>query len=169
VGGFHTEYSSLRFALFYMAEFMNTITMSAMIVTLFFGGPAGWVPPVSHLRWIFPILWFVVKTIIFCFCYVWFRAALPRFRYDQVMDLGWKRLIPLSLGWMLVVAGFIIKPAWGLLMAAAVLFASVVLGRAFVLGRSRETGAESVLPPIGQRPLPGHVLRAFTDKEEVEE
>ncbi len=165
VGGFNTEYSSIRFALFYMAEFMNTITMSALIVTLFFGGPAGWVPPVSHLKWIFPIIWFVLKTTIFCFCYIWFRAALPRFRYDQVMDLGWKRLIPLSLGWMLVVAGFLIKPAWGLLMAAVVLFASVLLGRAFMLGQSRETGAESVLPTIGRRPLPEEVLRAYTDRD----
>jgi hypothetical protein len=81
------------------------------------------------------------------------------------MDLGWKRLIPLSLGWMLIVAGFLVKPAWGLLMAAAVLFASVVLGRAFVLGQSRESGGDSVLPPVGQRPLPGRVLRAFTDHE----
>ena len=92
---------------------MNTITMSAIIVTLFFGGPAGWVPDVPHLRWVFPILWFLAKTTFFCFCYIWFRAALPRFRYDQLMDLGWKRLIPLSLGWMLVVAGFIVHPAWG--------------------------------------------------------
>jgi hypothetical protein len=66
----------------------------------------------------------------------------------------------------LVVAGFIIKPAWGLLMAAAVLFASVVLGRAFALGQSRESGPDSVLPPIGQRPLPGQILRAFTDLDE---
>jgi NADH-quinone oxidoreductase subunit H len=169
VGGFNTEYSSLRFALFYLAEFMNTITMSAIIVTLFFGGPAGWVPPVAHLKWIFPILWFLGKTVAFCFCYVWFRAALPRFRYDQVMDLGWKRLIPLSLGWMLIVAGFLIAPAWGLLMAAGVLLASTVLARAFVLGQSRETGADSILPVVGERPLPGEVLRSWSEKEGVDE
>ena len=167
VGGFATEYSSLRFALFYLAEFMNTITMSAIIVTLFFGGPAGWIPPVSHLKWVFPILWFLAKTTAFAFTYVWFRAALPRFRYDQVMDLGWKRLIPLSLGWMLIVAGFLVAPTWGLIMAALVLVASVVLGRAFELGHHREVGPDTVLAPIGRRPLPGEVLRKMTDGREA--
>ncbi|MHB2027817.1 MAG: NADH-quinone oxidoreductase subunit NuoH [Acidimicrobiales bacterium] len=166
VGGFNTEYSSLRFALFYLAEFMNTITMSAIIVTLFFGGPAGWIPNVAHLKWIFPIIWFVAKTVFFAFCYIWFRAALPRFRYDQVMDLGWKRLIPLSLGWMLVVAGFLIAPAWGFLMGAILLVASVLLGVAFERGASRESGADAVLPTVGERPLPERVLRAWTENED---
>jgi NADH-quinone oxidoreductase subunit H len=165
VGGFNTEYASFRFAIFYLAEFMNTITMSAIIVTLFFGGPAGWVPNVAHLKWLFPIAWFLIKTVAFCFCYVWFRAALPRFRYDQVMDLGWKRLIPLSLGWMIVVAGFLIAPAWGLVMMAAVLFSSVVLARAFELGASRSAGPDSILPVVGERPLRGEVLRSFNDRD----
>jgi NADH-quinone oxidoreductase subunit H len=165
VGGFHTEYSSFRFAIFYLAEYMNTITMSAIMVTLFFGGPAGWVPNIAHVRWVFPILWFAVKVVAFAFCYVWFRAALPRFRYDQLMDLGWKRLIPLSLAWMLVVAGFLISTSWGFAMAAAVLFASVLLGRALALGHSREKGPDSILPQVGERPLPGEVLRSWTDEE----
>ena len=165
VGGFNTEYSSLRFALFYLAEFMNTITMSAIMVTLFFGGPAGWVPNVAHLRWVFPIAWFLAKTVVFAFCYVWFRAALPRFRYDQLMDLGWKRLIPLSLGWMLIVAGFLVAPSWGFAMAALVLFAWTMLSRAFDLGQTRERGQSAVLRTVGERPLPGEVLRAITDKE----
>jgi NADH-quinone oxidoreductase subunit H len=169
VGGFNTEYSSLRFALFYLAEFMNTITMSAIIVTLFFGGPAGWVPPVAHLKWIFPIIWFLLKTIVFCFCYVWFRAALPRFRYDQVMDLGWKRLIPLSLGWMLVVAGFLVAPAWGLVLAAACLMASLLLSRAFQLGSTRESGSNAVLPTIGRRPVSPEAFRSWGQRVEVEE
>ncbi len=167
VGGFHTEYSSFRFAIFYLAEFMNTITMSAIMVTLFFGGPAGWVPPVSHLRWVFPILWFVIKTTVFAFSYVWFRAALPRFRYDQLMDLGWKRLIPLSLGWLLVVSGFLIAPAWGFAMGAVVLLAWTMLTRAFEIGTSRERGVEAVLPVIGARPLPPEVLRELTDEEDA--
>jgi NADH-quinone oxidoreductase subunit H len=166
VGGFHTEYSSFRFAIFYLAEYMNTITMSAIIVTLFFGGPAGWVPNVSHLRWLFPIVWFVAKTTMFAFCYIWFRASLPRFRYDQLMDLGWKRLIPLSLGWMLIVAGFIVAPAWGFMMVALVILAWTLLSRAFMLGHTRERGAEAVLPVVGERPVPGEVLRWLTDGEE---
>ena len=165
VGGFHTEYSSLRFALFFLAEFMNTITMSAIIVTLFLGGPAGWVPNIPHVRWVFPILWFLVKTVGFAFGYVWFRAALPRLRYDQLMNLGWKRLIPLSLGWMLIVAGFLIRPSWGFLMAALVILAWTILTRAFVLGQGREESVDSILPPVGERPLPGRVLRAWTDRE----
>jgi NADH-quinone oxidoreductase subunit H len=165
VGGFHTEYSSFRFGLFYLAEFMNTITMSAIIVTLFLGGPAGWVPNVAHLRWVFPIVWFLAKTVTFAFCYVWFRAALPRFRYDQLMDMGWKKLIPLSLGWVLIVAGFLIRPAWGFLMVALVLLAWILLTRAFDLGHTRERGDEAVLRTVGQRPLPGDVLRASTDEE----
>ncbi len=166
VGGFHTEYSSFRFGVFYLAEFMNTITMSAIIVTLFLGGPAGWVPNIPHLRWLFPILWFLIKTTLFAFGYIWFRAALPRFRYDQLMDLGWKRLIPLSLGWMLIVAGFLIRPSWGFLMAALVILAWTLLTRTVAIGAQRQEGADSLLPAIGERPLPGRVLRAFTDHEE---
>jgi NADH-quinone oxidoreductase subunit H len=100
VGGFHTEYSSIRFALFYLAEFMNTVTMSAIIVTLFLGGPAG--PVVVGPEWIWGIGWFVLKLFVFLFIFVWFRATLPRFRYDQLMDLGWKALIPIALGWFLL-------------------------------------------------------------------
>src|SRR5215210_2922055 len=102
VGGFHTEYSGIRFALFFLAEFMNTITVSAIAVTLFFGGPSG--PEISFLPWLWPIVWFFAKLLCFLFVYVWLRATLPRFRYDQLMDLGWKRLIPLSLFWLLLVA-----------------------------------------------------------------
>ena len=169
VGGFHTEYSSLRFALFFLSEFMNTITMSALIVTLFLGGPAGYVPNIAHLRWVFPILWFLVKTTAFAFSYIWFRAALPRFRYDQVMELGWKRLIPLSLGWMLIVAGFLIKPADGFAMAAAVILAWTLLSRAFELGDDRGAGPGALIPIVGERPLPGEVIRAITDLQDEEE
>lgn len=165
VGGFHTEYSSLRFALFFLAEFMNTITMSAVMVTLFFGGPSGPVPNIPHLEFLFPILWFLGKTVLFCFAYVWFRAALPRFRYDQLMDLGWKRLIPLSLAWMLLVAGFLISPAWGFGLAAVALLGSIALTRAFDIGTARESGSDAILPTVGERPLPPYVLRRITDGE----
>jgi NADH-quinone oxidoreductase subunit H len=103
VGGFHTEYSSVRFALFFLAEFMNSITMAAIITTLFLGGPIG---PDLHLWGLHRLspVWFAVKVMVFLFSYVWVRATLPRFRYDQLMDLGWKRLIPLALGWLLLIA-----------------------------------------------------------------
>ena len=166
VGGFHTEYSSLRFALFFLAEFMNTITMSAIMVTLFFGGPAGWVPPIAHLRWVFPIIWFLMKTTLFAFAYVWIRAALPRLRYDQLMDLGWKRLIPLSLGWMLIVAGFLVSLSWGLAMVSLVLLAWTLLSRAFLLGESRARGPEAVLPAVGARVVPDATLRALSDGDD---
>jgi NADH-quinone oxidoreductase subunit H len=100
VGGFHTEYSSFRFALFYLAEFMNTITMSAIIVTLFFGGPAG--PEWFGTGWLSGLIWFSLKLFVFLFIFVWIRSTLPRFRYDQLMSIGWKVLIPLALGWLLL-------------------------------------------------------------------
>lgn len=102
VGGFHTEYSSIRFALFFLAEFMNSVTMAAIIVTLFLGGPAG--PAPFGPGWAWGIFWFLLKVVIFLFGFVWIRATLPRVRYDQLMDLGWKVLIPLSLGWVLLLA-----------------------------------------------------------------
>ncbi len=150
VGGFVTEYSSIRFALFFLAEFMNTITMSAITVTLFFGGPDGPVPHIPHIRWIWPILWFLGKTIVFLFVFVWLRAALPRMRYDQLMDLGWKRLIPLSLGWLLVVAGFVVDGWWGVGMAGAVVMAGFLLTRAFAIGAERES-VRAVVPQVGIR------------------
>jgi NADH-quinone oxidoreductase subunit H len=138
VGGFITEYSSIRFALFFLAEFMNTITMSAIVVTLFFGGPDGPIPrfiPTSDI-WM-PIIWFAAKTLVFLFIYVWLRAALPRLRYDQLMDLGWKVLIPASLGWLLIVAAVIIWGWWGLLVAVAEIVVGFGLARAFGVGAAR--------------------------------
>ncbi|MHB1987575.1 MAG: NADH-quinone oxidoreductase subunit NuoH [Acidimicrobiales bacterium] len=142
VGGFHTEYSSIRFALFYLAEFMNMITMSAIMVTLFFGGPDG--PGFHFLRWLWPILWFSGKTFVFLYIYIWIRAALPRLRYDQLMDLGWKRLIPLSLGWLLVIAGVLISPAWGFAVFGGCVVAAAAVYRALrVSQRRRELEAET--------------------------
>ncbi|HEV2360658.1 MAG TPA: NADH-quinone oxidoreductase subunit NuoH [Acidimicrobiales bacterium] len=135
VGGFHTEYTSLRFALFFLAEFMNTITMSAVMVTLFFGGPDG--PGFHFLPWVWPILWFVGKTGAFAFVYVWIRASLPRLRYDQLMDLGWKILIPLSLMWLLVIAGAIDSIGWGMGILGGSIVAALVLGRSMQVSQAR--------------------------------
>jgi NADH-quinone oxidoreductase subunit H len=165
VGGFHTEYSSIRFALFFLAEFMATITMSAIMVTLFFGGPDGWHPDIHYLNWLFPIMWFTAKTAVFCFCYVWFRGALPRFRYDQLMSLGWKQLIPMAFGWLLLVAAVVAGGwRWGLLMGALVLVCVLLLSRAFELGDERERGDEAILDTVAERPVPPWELRRQTDE-----
>ena len=109
VGGFNTEYSSIRFALFFLAEFMNTVTMSGVIVTLFFGGPqplkiAGNANVLHFLGPFSGTVWFFLKLMVFLYVYVWFRATLPRLRYDQLMDLGWKVMIPVALGWFLLLS-----------------------------------------------------------------
>ena len=109
VGGFHTEYSSLKFALFFLAEYVNMVTVSALATTLFLGG---WRAPfgLSQINdgvlntgyW--PLLWFFGKTLAFIFFFVWLRGTLPRMRYDQFMSFGWKALIPISLVWIVAVA-----------------------------------------------------------------
>jgi NADH-quinone oxidoreductase subunit H len=109
VGGFHTEYTGIRFAIFFLAEFMNVITMSAIAVTLFLGGPSG--PGVGFLpaqgwfnAWVVPVFWFTLKLLVLLFCTVWLRAALPRLRYDRLMNFGWKYLIELAFLWVMVSA-----------------------------------------------------------------
>ncbi|HVS68811.1 MAG TPA: NADH-quinone oxidoreductase subunit NuoH [Mycobacteriales bacterium] len=111
VAGFHTEYSSLKFAMFFLAEYINVTTVSAIATTLFLGG---WRAPwplslvgedsLNHGWW--PVLWFLGKLFLLLFAFIWIRATLPRLRYDQFMRLGWKVLIPFSLVWILVVAAF---------------------------------------------------------------
>jgi NADH-quinone oxidoreductase subunit H len=111
VAGFHTEYASLKFAMFFLAEYINVTTVSALATTLFLGG---WRAPwplslighdqLNHGWW--PVLWFCGKVFVLLFGFIWLRATLPRLRYDQFMRLGWKYLIPFSLVWLLVVAAF---------------------------------------------------------------
>jgi NADH-quinone oxidoreductase subunit H len=108
VGGFHTEYSSLKFALFFLAEYINMATVSALATTLFLGGwhaPWGVVhvwPGANEGYW--PLLWFFGKVLFFIFVFIWLRGSLPRLRYDQFMAFGWKRLIPIALIWIVAVA-----------------------------------------------------------------
>ncbi len=106
-GGFFTEYTGIKFAIFYLAEFMNVITMCAIAVTLFFGGPNG--PGLGFLPangwfnvWIMPVFWFLFKVIVLLFGTVWLRASLPRLRYDQLMALGWKVLIEVAFLWVMI-------------------------------------------------------------------
>ena len=108
VGGFHTEYSSLKFAMFFLAEYINLTTLSALATTLFLGGwrapaPITTVWAGANSGW-WPVLWFLIKVGLFIFFFVWLRGTLPRVRYDQLMKLGWKVLMPFSLGWILLVA-----------------------------------------------------------------
>ena len=107
VGGFHTEYSGFRFAMFFLAEYINMFNMCAITATFFLGGWLGptfenFFPP--FLSSIMPIIWLGVKTFSLLFIFVWIRATLPRLRYDQLMELGWKRLIPASLVWLILSA-----------------------------------------------------------------
>jgi NADH-quinone oxidoreductase subunit H len=141
VGGFHTEYSSLRFAMFFLAEFMNTITMSAVIVTLFLGGPDGPTPGVLP-NWLWGIVWFLVKLFVFLYIYVWLRGTLPRVRYDQLMDMGWKYLIPLSLGWLLLVAAAEVRVAYAVLTIFGLILCSGILYVAVSISRERREFAE---------------------------
>jgi NADH-quinone oxidoreductase subunit H len=107
VAGFHTEYSGMRFALFFLGEYANMIVISSIAVTLFFGG---WLAPASFLSFGFlplglgNLVWFVAKLFVFLFIYIWFRGTFPRYRFDQLMDLGWKWMIPLALGLVVVTA-----------------------------------------------------------------
>jgi NADH-quinone oxidoreductase subunit H len=103
-----TEYSSMKFAMFFLAEYINMTTVSALATTLFLGGwrapwPLTIIGPAVNSGW-WPVLWFLIKVFALLFCYVWLRGTLPRTRYDQLMALGWKILIPFSIVWLLLVA-----------------------------------------------------------------
>ncbi len=99
VAGFHVEYSSMKFAMYFMAEYANMITVAAMATTLFLGGWRGPFLP--------PVVWFLVKLYLFIFLFIWLRATLPRFRYDQLMRFGWKVLLPLALANIMITAAFV--------------------------------------------------------------
>jgi NADH-quinone oxidoreductase subunit H len=108
VAGIHVEYSGMRFAMFFLAEYANMILISALIATLFLGG---WLSPFQNIpylqdwfNWVPGIIWFFLKMGFFMFSYLWIRASFPRYRYDQIMRLGWKVFIPVTLVWLIVVA-----------------------------------------------------------------
>ncbi len=111
VAGYNVEYSSMGFALFFLGEYANMIMMSGMCSILFLGG---WLPPIqlAIFHWIPGGFWFGLKIVLFLFLYIWVRAAFPRYRYDQLMRLGWKVFLPLSLAWVVFVAGTLISFDW---------------------------------------------------------
>ena len=137
VGGFHTEYSSLKFAMFMLAEYVNMTTVSALAITMFLGGwhapwPFNMIAGANSGWW--PLIWFVAKVWGFLFLYFWLRATLPRLRYDQFMALGWKILIPVSLVWVMIVATVRTLRTVGYhSWAVALIAASTVAGFALLL------------------------------------
>ena len=176
VGGFHTEYSSLKFAMFMLAEYINMTTVSALAATMFLGG---WQAPLpfslidgANSGW-WPLLWFVAKVWGFLFLFMWLRATLPRMRYDQFMSLGWKVLIPISLGWIVVVAvtqtlraqG---APAWATAVinaAALAILVAVVLIRRTVRRHAvpHFTLPTEDLPSHPIPPIPSPPRKEFSD------
>jgi len=121
VAGFHTEYSGMKFALFYLAEYMNMLLVSSLAVIFFLGG---WLPPFPNLlsglwqlpvlAWIPPVVWYFAKVMCFIIVFIWFRGTFPRYRFDQLMAVGWKWLLPLSLANVLLVGiGVLVFRVWG--------------------------------------------------------
>jgi NADH-quinone oxidoreductase subunit H len=115
VAGFFVEYSSMAFALFYLGEYGSMILMSALTSILFLGG---WLAPFNIQPFagvpgtLWSVAWFALKIALVLFCFLWVRATFPRFRYDQLMRLGWKVFLPLSLGWLVLTAGFLVGMGW---------------------------------------------------------
>jgi NADH-quinone oxidoreductase subunit H len=111
VGGFHVEYGAMTFGLFFLGEYANMILMSAMTSILFLGG---WLSPIpfAPFTWVPGPIWFIIKICLVLFMFVWVRATFPRFRYDQLMRLGWKVFLPLSLGWLVLTAGVLLACGW---------------------------------------------------------
>jgi len=139
-GGYHIEYGGIRFAIFYLAEFMNVITMSAIAVTLFLGGPSG--PRLGFLPrggwvnvWIVPVFWFMLKLWAVLYATVWIRASLPRLRYDLLMDLGWKVLIEAAFLWAMVTGVIVVARdrGWDLWIVTPVAAAAALLVYGFLM------------------------------------
>lgn len=153
VGGFHTEYSSLKFALFFLAEYINIIAVSALATTLFLGGYHA-IPGLGFTeQWLngwFTLIWFFLKVLFFFFIFVWLRGTLPRLRYDQFMQFGWKVLIPISLLWILVVAALRVISTTSQSRPTTFAFAGVVvlivLAISSAFDRSKRKREEMVYP-----------------------
>jgi NADH-quinone oxidoreductase subunit H len=128
VAGYHTEYSGIKFAMFYLGEYLNTVTVAAVATTLWLGGWRG--PAPEFLPWLWPLLWFLLKAFLVIYVYIWIRATLPRVRYDRLMAFGWKFLIPFGLLWVLATGAVVVLPdVYGkreVVIGAAVLVGAVL-------------------------------------------
>ena len=169
VGGFHTEYSSLKFALFFLAEYVNIIAVSALATTLFLGGYHA-IPGLGFTeQWLggwFTLIWFFIKVLFFFFIFVWLRGTLPRLRYDQFMQFGWKVLIPVSLLWILVVATLRVISTTSQSRVVTFGFAGVVvlivlgISTAFENSKNKRTSVvhpESAAPDFAVPSLPSQI------------
>jgi len=176
VGGFHTEYSSLKFALFFLAEYINMVTVSALATTLFLGG---WAAPLPISFWddantgYWPVLWFLGKVALFLFLFIWLRGTLPRLRYDQFMKFGWKVLIPAALVWIVAVSAVRVVRLEGELDRSVIIVGGGIL---FVLlaasaflperrGRQEEPAEGAFDPYAGGYPVPPMPERAEEERE----
>ena len=158
VGGFHTEYSSLKFALFFLAEYVNIVAVSALATTLFLGGYHALPGLTFTEHWLggwFTFAWFFAKVIFFFFIFVWLRGTLPRLRYDQFMKFGWKVLIPASLLWIMIVATMRVMSLRGTSRAGVLGFAAgvilIVLAGSFLFDFSKKRAG---MQPEGETPKP---------------
>jgi NADH-quinone oxidoreductase subunit H len=170
VGGFHTEYSSMKFMLFYLAEYINMVTVSALATTLFLGGwrapfPISAVWAGANSGW-WPMLWFTIKVIGGIFWFVWLRGTLPRLRYDQFMKFGWKVLVPAGLAWIVMIGAFSVLRSEGrstgelLIIVAVVAFVAIAAAWVFE-GRGVEVEEEDEEPAPDGRGRPGDGYAAF--------
>jgi len=175
VGGFHTEYSSLKFALFFLAEYVNIIAVSSLATTLFLGGPSA--PPglgftESWLGGWFTFIWFFLKVLGFFFFFVWLRGTLPRLRYDQFMKFGWKVLIPVNVAWILVVATLRLMTQQGASQFMIAAFTGTVVLAvllAMSIYDSTKKKAEERAHDVGEMPEPSFPVPALpTSKKAVE-
>ena len=169
VGGFHTEYSSLKFALFFLAEYVNIIAVSALATTLFLGGYHA-LPGLGFTEsWLggwFTLIWFFLKVLFFFFIFVWLRGTLPRLRYDQFMQFGWKVLIPVSILWILVVATLRLLSMQGaprfviVAFAVGVVIIIMAINILFENSKNKKKNSpvvESATPSFAVPELPSHV------------
>jgi NADH-quinone oxidoreductase subunit H len=157
VGGFHTEYSSLKFALFFLAEYVNIIAVSALATTLFLGGYHA-LPGLGFTEsWLggwFTLVWFFAKVIFFFFIFMWLRATLPRLRYDQFMKFGWKVLIPVSLIWILIVATLRVLQQEGASRVAIISFAAGIVILVMAASSLMERNKQKVRAPKAEGEAP---------------
>jgi len=180
VSGYITEYSGFRYAVYFLAEYINMATVSAIATTLFVGGylplwPFSWLAdlvPQLNNPWLGPI-WFVIKVQLFISFFVWLRGTLPRMRYDQFMKLGWKVLIPVSLGWIIMIATIRGLQQAGMLVGPLPwVLAGIALAAILAIGFLGETSEEPEEEPVGEfdafaggypvPPMPGQVLPELT-------